>query len=156
MHTHKGTPKESSDLRSHPIAMLLLLKKKRGKRHGMRRIYWLRTLRSSSGHVTLSLPAKRPHKGGDGATSDCACAEHTSGQYHFRSRDWCHFRSRHFRSCAMVRSTARSTANTNLSVPIYYWGVSGVIYVIVPCLCNEVWGMSGLIDVIVQCLFNEV
>ena len=31
-----------------------------------------------------------------------------------------------------------------------------MVYVIVPCLCNEVCGMSGVICVIVLCLCNEV
>ena len=34
MHTPKGTPKGSSDLWSHPVAMLLLLRKKRGGKAG--------------------------------------------------------------------------------------------------------------------------
>ena len=57
----KGTPKGSSDLRSHPV---LLLRKKRGKKPGMCRTYFRSGPlpdRASSGHVTLSLPAKRPH-----------------------------------------------------------------------------------------------
>jgi Na+-transporting methylmalonyl-CoA/oxaloacetate decarboxylase gamma subunit len=33
--------------------------------------------------------------------------------------------------------------------------MSGVIYAIVPCLCNEVWGMSGVFCA-VTCLCNEV
>ena len=37
---------------------------------------------------------------------------------HFRLRDWRHFRSHYFRSCAMVRSTARSTANMTWAVSI--------------------------------------
>ena len=51
----KGTPKGSSDLRSHPVAMLLLLKKKRGKKPGMRRTYFRSGPlpdRASFGHVT--------------------------------------------------------------------------------------------------------
>jgi hypothetical protein len=58
---------------------------------GMRRTY-LRSVplpdRASSGHMTLSLPVKRPHKGRYGTTSGCACAEHTSGHGIFRSRDF--------------------------------------------------------------------
>jgi hypothetical protein len=61
------TPREPrkglSDLRSHPVAMVLLLRKKRGKKPGMRRTYFQSgTLPDmvSSGHVTLSLPVKRP------------------------------------------------------------------------------------------------
>ena len=38
---------------------------------------------------------------------------------YFRTRDY-----RHFRSCAMIRSPARSTANATLSVPIYYLHIS--------------------------------
>ena len=38
--TPKGTPKGSSDRWSHPVAMLLLLRKKRGKKPGMRRTYF--------------------------------------------------------------------------------------------------------------------
>jgi hypothetical protein len=34
--------------------------------------------------------------------------------------------------------------------------VSGVICVIVLCLCNEVWGMTGVINDIVPCVCNEV
>ena len=45
----------------------------------------------------------------------------------FRSRDWRHFRSYHFRSCHF-RSTARSTANTTLSVPIYYFALINFNY----------------------------
>ena len=44
----------------------------------------------------------------------------TCDSRHFRSCDWCHFRSCHFRSCAMVRSSARSSSNDNWAVPIYY------------------------------------
>jgi hypothetical protein len=40
MRTPKGTPKGSSDLGSHPVAMVLLLRKKRGKKRGMRRTYF--------------------------------------------------------------------------------------------------------------------
>jgi hypothetical protein len=40
LRTLKGTPKGSSDLWSHPVAMLLLLRKKRGKKRGMRRTYF--------------------------------------------------------------------------------------------------------------------
>jgi hypothetical protein len=36
----KGTQKGLSDLRSHPVAMLLLLRKKRGEKPGMRRTYF--------------------------------------------------------------------------------------------------------------------
>jgi hypothetical protein len=64
MRTHKGTPKGSSDLWSHPVVMLLLQRKKRGEKRGMRRTYFrLGALpdMASSGHVTLSLPVKRPH-----------------------------------------------------------------------------------------------
>jgi hypothetical protein len=34
--------------------------------------------------------------------------------------------------------------------------MSGVIYVIVLCLCNEAWGISGVICVFVPCLRNDV
>jgi hypothetical protein len=34
--------------------------------------------------------------------------------------------------------------------------MSGMIYVIVPILCNEVWCMSWVIYVIVPCLCNEI
>jgi len=44
-----------------------------------------------------SLPVKRPYYDGYCATSSCTCAEHTSGQGLFRSRDWRHFRSRDWR-----------------------------------------------------------
>jgi hypothetical protein len=58
---------------------------------GMRRTY-LRSVplpdRASSGHMTLSLPVKRPHKGRYGTTSGCACAEHTYGHGIFRSHDF--------------------------------------------------------------------
>ena len=64
----KRNPKRSNDLRSHPVAMLLL-RKKRGKKPVMRRTYF----RSGP------LPVKRLHEGGYCATSGCACAEHTSG-----------------------------------------------------------------------------
>ena len=91
----KGTPKGSSDLWSHPVIMVLLLRKKAREKsgHAQNKL----PVRAPSGHVTLSLPVKRPYYGGYGATSGCACAEHTSGQGHFLSRDWRHFRSCHFR-----------------------------------------------------------
>ena len=63
MRTPKGTPNGSNDLRSHPVAMLLLLRKKRGEKPGMRRTYFRSGPlpdRVSSSHVTLSLPIKRP------------------------------------------------------------------------------------------------
>ena len=63
-YTQGNTEMGSSDLLSHPVAMLLLRRKKRGKNLGMRRTYFRSgTLpdRASSGHVTLSLPVKRPH-----------------------------------------------------------------------------------------------
>ena len=40
LRTPKGTPKGSSDLRSHPVAMLILLRKERGIKPGMRRTYF--------------------------------------------------------------------------------------------------------------------
>jgi hypothetical protein len=55
LRTPKGTPKGSSDLRSHPVAMLLLLRKKRGKKTGMRTTYFRSGPlpdRASSSHVT--------------------------------------------------------------------------------------------------------
>jgi hypothetical protein len=61
MRTPKGTPKGSSDLKSHPVAML---RKNAGEKRGMRRTYFrLGALpdRASFGHMTLSLPVKRPH-----------------------------------------------------------------------------------------------
>ena len=81
-HAHTQGNPEGVKFPSHPVAMLLLLRKKRGGKWGMRRTYF-RTGplldRASSGqgpfgHVTLSLLVKRPHKGGYGATSGCACA----------------------------------------------------------------------------------
>ena len=74
--TPKGTPKGSDDLWSHPVAMLLLyyyFKKKRGGKIGHAQN--ILSVRTSSGHVTLSLPVKRHC-----TTSCCACAEHTSEQ----------------------------------------------------------------------------
>ena len=53
LRTLKGTPKGSSDLRSHPVAMLL--RKKRGKNPGMHKTYfrsWPLPDRASSSHVT--------------------------------------------------------------------------------------------------------
>ena len=44
------------------------------------------------------------------------------------ARDWRYFWSRHFRSCAMVRSPARSFATVTWAVPIYYW------HSLIPCL----------------------
>ena len=56
LRTPKGNPEgRSSDLRSHPVAMLLLLRKKRGKKQGMRRTYFQSGPlpdRASPGHVT--------------------------------------------------------------------------------------------------------
>ena len=40
MRTPKGSPTGSSDLGSHPVAMILLLRKKRGKKREMRRTYF--------------------------------------------------------------------------------------------------------------------
>ena len=100
----KGTPKGSSDHRSHPVAVLLLLRKKRGKKPGMRRTYF-RTGplpdRASSSHVTNVTSDQKSPLGRIWRTSS-------------------HVTSGHFRSCAMVRSPARSPANVILSVPIYY------------------------------------
>ena len=62
LRTPKGTPKGSSNHRSHPVAMLLLLRKKTREKPDMRRTYfWTGTLPDSvsSGHVTLSLLVKK-------------------------------------------------------------------------------------------------
>ena len=89
----------------------------------MRRTYfWSGPLpdRVTSGHVTLPLPVKRPHQGGYDATSGCACAEHTSGQGYFRSRDWRHFRSRPV-TWLPVASPHSTTAIVTWAVPICYF-----------------------------------
>jgi hypothetical protein len=55
MRTPKGTPKGWSDLWSHPVAMVLLLRKKRGKKPWMCRTYFRSAPlpdRVSSSHVT--------------------------------------------------------------------------------------------------------
>jgi hypothetical protein len=75
----KGTPKGSSDHRSHPVAVLLLLRKKRGKKPGMRRTYF----RTGLLPVTwlTSLPIKSPTRA-----------------------DMAPFRSCHFRSFSVMRN----------------------------------------------------
>ena len=119
MRTSKRNRKGSKDLRSHPVAMLLLLRKKRGKKPDMRRTYFrLGPLpdRTSSGHVTLSLPVKRPYKGGYGATSGCACAEHTPGH-----GTW--LTSLLVTELPVMRN-GPIHANANWAVPIYYSYIS--------------------------------
>jgi hypothetical protein len=114
----KRNPKGSNDLRSHPVAMLLLLRKKRG---------------GKAGHAQNILPV-RATSGQKAQLGRIVCNFRlrmrrtyfrTCDSRHFRSRDSRHFRSRHvrsrhFRSCAMFRSSARSSANDNWAVPIYY------------------------------------
>ena len=112
--TPKWTPEGSSDLRSHPVAMLLLLRKKtRGKKPGKRRIYF----RSGPLPVTwlCHFRSKNTHPGGYCATSGCACAEHTSGQ-----GTWLMSLPVTSLPVAPPHST---TANVALSVPIYYFHV---------------------------------
>jgi hypothetical protein len=102
----------SSDLWSHPV---LLLRKKRGKKPGMRRTYFRSGPlpdRASSSHVTV-----------------------TSGQKPLLRRIWGNFRLRmcriYFRTGSLpvtslpvtwlpVAPRHRSPSNNNLSVPIYY------------------------------------
>ena len=86
MRTLNGTPKwikwPSVTYGSH-VTTVLLLRKTRGEKRGMRRIFFRSgplLEKTSSGHVTFSLPIKSPHQGGYCATSGCACAQHTSGQ----------------------------------------------------------------------------
>jgi hypothetical protein len=103
--------------------MLLLIRKKRGKKPGMRRTYFW------SGPLPVTWLCHFRSKGptrADMAQFPAAHAQNILPNIahdlcHFRSRNWRYFRSRHFRSCAMVRSTSRSTSNETLSVPIYYW-----------------------------------
>jgi len=52
MRTPKRNPKGSSDLRSHPVAMLLLLRKKRGEK--ARHAQNLLPIRATSGRVTVT------------------------------------------------------------------------------------------------------
>ena len=104
------TLKGSSDLRSHPVAMLLLYslyyctttkKKEQGKKPGMHRTYFRSGPlpdRASSGHVTSGEKAPL-------GQILCNFRLHMRRTYFrtglrsrdFRSRDWHHFRSRHFR-----------------------------------------------------------
>jgi hypothetical protein len=104
----------SSDIWSHPVAMVLILRKKRGKKPGMRRTYFRsRPLpdRASSSDVTLSLPVKMFPLG----------------------RILCNFRLRmrrtYFRTGHMTDVTSghvtdvtfgHVTSGSTLSVPIYY------------------------------------
>ena len=104
LRTPKGTPKGLSDLRSHPVAMLLLLRKKRGKKPGMRRTYFRD--RNTSGQVTDVTSGQKGPVRADMAQLPVAHAQNILPD---NERDWRHFRSRHFRSCAVVRSPA----NTN-------------------------------------------
>jgi hypothetical protein len=120
MRTPNGTPKgikcPSVTYGSH-VTTVLLLRKTRGEKRGMRRTYFRSGPlldRSSSGHVTFSLPIKRPPR------ADIAQLPVAHAQNILPDRT-CDFRSRHFRSCAMVRPSARSSTNTTWAVPIYYF-----------------------------------
>jgi hypothetical protein len=95
--------------------MLLLRRKKRG----MRRTYirqghfwtWPLPDSSSFGHVTFSLPVKRPPLGRIWRNFCCACAEHTSGQCIWLTSlplTW------------LPGAPHRSSANVALSLLIYY------------------------------------
>ena len=113
---HPREPRRGQVTFGSHVTTVLLLRKKRGKsRACTEHTFGQGKYRTGPLPVTwlTSLLVKRPYWGGYGATSGCICAEHTSGQDHFRPRDWRHFRSRHFWSCAMVRSSA----NTTLSSP---------------------------------------
>ena len=118
MRTPKGTPKGSNDLRSHQVSncttVLLLRKEKKrgGKKPFMRRTYF----RSGP----LPDRATSAQKGPTRADIAQLPVAHRQNILPDRARDWRYFRSRHIQSCAMVRSTARSTANNNWAVPIYY------------------------------------
>jgi hypothetical protein len=77
----RGPRKGSSDLRSHPVATLLLLLRKKGEKkagHAQN----LLPIMATSGQVLCQSRnfVTSGQKGGYGATSGCACAEHTSGQ----------------------------------------------------------------------------
>jgi hypothetical protein len=121
MRTPKGTPKESSDLRSHPLAILLLLRKKtQGVKRGNAEnilpvgIASGQSLFRSRDFVTSD--QKGPTRA-DIAQLPVAQAQNilpdrARGWRHFRPCDRRRFRSRHFRSCAMVRTSSRSSANT--------------------------------------------
>ena len=104
---------------SHLVAMLLLLRKKRGKNGACAEP----TFRSgqlldrplpdsaSSGNVTFSLPVKRPPLGRIWRNFCCACAEHTSGQCIWLTSlplTW------------LPGAPHRSSANVALSLLIYY------------------------------------
>ena len=126
LRTLKGTPKGSSDLWSHPVAMLLLLRKKRGKKRGMRRTYfrpvplpvtWLWHFRSKcpTRADMVQLPVAHAHN----ILPDMVTSGHvTSG-------------------C--------STANVAWAVPIYYFDRSVTL-----CIETIVWRYNGAICVGVQ------
>jgi hypothetical protein len=118
MRTPKETPKGSTDFWSHPVAMLLLLRKKRGEK---------------AGHAQNILQ--------DSATSGQATSGHvtdvTSGQKAPLGRILCNYRLRmrrtYFRfrwltSCPVMWlpdtslpvAPHRSSANATWAVPIYY------------------------------------
>jgi len=100
LRTLKGTPKVSSDLRSHPVAMLLLLRKKRGKKPGMRRTYFrichlpVTWLWADMAHLPVAHAHNiLPNRVTSGHVTDVTSGHVTSGS---------------------------TTSNDNLSVPIYY------------------------------------
>ena len=124
MQTPKGTPKGSNDLRSHQVAncTTVLLLRKGKKRGGKSRSCAEHT--SDQDRFRAGPLPDRVTSGQKGPTrSDIAQlpVAHTQNILPDMARDWRHFRSRHIGSCAMVRSTSRSTANNNWAAPIYYW-----------------------------------
>ena len=133
VHHPREPRKESSDLRSHPVAMILLLRKKRGKSRSCAEPA------SGEGHFRTwplpvtwltSLPVKRPYY---------ACAEHTSGQgtwltslpvmwlTSFQSRN---FRSRHFRSRDFRLHPL--TAPPQMLTELYPYTTGGTLRIMMP------------------------
>jgi hypothetical protein len=144
----KGTPKGSSDLRSHPVVMVLLLRKTTRKKAGhaqnllpVRATSWRGQVTFGS-HVTTTTKKKARYKAGhahnllpDRATSRQVLFRSrdfvTSGQKAILGRIWHNFRLRmprtYFRRGHLTYVTSGhvtsgcSTANNNWAVPIYYW-----------------------------------
>ena len=99
MPSPKGAPKGSNDLRSHPVAMLLLLRKTRGKKRGMRRTYfrsWPLLDRASSGKCLFRSRDWRHFRSKGPTRTDIAqniLPDRARDWHHLRSRDWRHFLS---------------------------------------------------------------
>ena len=126
MRTPKITPKESSDLRSHPVAMLLLLRKTRGKKRGHEQNLLPVRATSGQGHFrSRDFRSKGPTRA-DMAQLPVA---HMQNILPDRARDWRHIRyvtnvtSGHMTDVTSGHVTSGSTtSNMAWAVPIYYWG----------------------------------